>query len=264
MKKKLLIAFLVTITVMSSASDFVFNKTPNPTVAASPYTAGCIYVNGSDTVINATTNSVTDVFVPILCTILNPTAGQELSLSSKETDANIASGKKALVFKGGSRAIILDGTKRKLKISGLTIGESILFSIGSKGSTAHTFTPTGATADVNNPVLGVKGDNYVFVNWKYTATATEAIFYVETGGCIINSIKTGSDAITGVNQVFSENSIFYNGSQIINENNLPFEVYNVLGKLIAKSNTTINTNNFEKGIYMVRAQGVQDAFKFSK
>jgi hypothetical protein len=104
----------------------------------------------------------------------------------------------------------------------------------------------------------------VFVYWKYTATATEAIFYVETGGCIINSIKTGPDAITGVNQVFSENSIFYNGSQIINENNLPLEVYNVLGKLIAKSNATINTNNFEKGIYMVRAQGVQDALKFSK
>lgn len=262
MKKKLLIAFLVTTTVMSSASDFVFNKTPNPTVTAKPYTAGCIYVNGSDTVINATTNSVTDVFVPISCTILNPTAGQELSVSSKESDDNIAAGKKALVFKGGSRAIILDGTKRKLKISGLTIGENILFSIGSKGSAAHTFTPTGATADANNPVLGVKGDNYVFVYWKYTATATEAIFYVETGGCIINSIKTGLN--TGVNQVFSENSIFYNGSQIINENNLPLEVYNVLGKLIAKSNTTINTNNFEKGIYMVRAQGVQDAFKFSK
>ena len=262
MKKKLLIAFLVTTTVMSSASDFVFNKTPNPTVTAKPYTAGCIYVNGSDTVINATTNSVTDVFVPISCTILNPTAGQELSVSSKESDDNIAAGKKALVFKGGSRAIILDGTKRKLKISGLTIGENILFSIGSKGSAAHTFTPTGATADANNPVLGVKGDNYVFVYWKYTATATEAIFYVETGGCIINSIKTGLN--TGVNQVFSENSIFYNGSQIINENNLPFEVYNVLGKLIVKSNTTINTNNFEKGVYMVRAQGVQDAFKFSK
>ena len=70
---------------------------------------------------------------------------------------------------------------------------------------------------------------------------------------------------TGTQTTFLEDKgVSFNGTDIVNEKNLSLEVYNVLGKLIAKSNTTINTNNFEKGIYMVRAQGVQDAFKFSK
>jgi hypothetical protein len=67
-----------------------------------------------------------------------------------------------------------------------------------------------------------------------------------------------------VNKPTIDKLISFNGTDIVNEKNLSLEVYNVLGKLIAKSNTTINTNSFEKGIYMVRAQGVQDALKFSK
>lgn len=265
MRKKLLILFVLLLTISASATIFVFDKTPVPTVTASPYTAGCIYINGTDTVINSTTNSVTDVFVPISSSVLNLTAGQELSLSSKETDANIAAGKKALVFKGALKAIVLDGTKRKLKISGLTVGENILFSIGSKGSAAHTFTPTGATADANNAVLAAKDADYVFTIWKYTATATEAIFYVETGGCIINSVKTGTDAtITGVSDILTDKGVSFNGQEILNEKSLSLEVYNVLGKLVAKSTSSIDTDSFQKGIYIVRSNDSKGILKFIK
>ena len=99
---------------------------------------------------------------------------------------------------------------------------------------------------------------------EYTGPATTLYLFCNNAINLYYLSATNYDIKTSVNKPTIDKVVSFNGTDIVNEKNLSLEVYNVLGKLIAKSNTTINTNNFEKGIYMVRAQGVQDAFKFSK
>ncbi|MDD4991450.1 MAG: T9SS type A sorting domain-containing protein [Paludibacter sp.] len=68
---------------------------------------------------------------------------------------------------------------------------------------------------------------------------------------------------SAVNQVLSNKGISFNGKEVTNTNNLPIEIYNVLGKKVAASSTTISTANLQKGIYIVKAVGLAGTFKFS-
>jgi len=261
MKKTLLFAFAFVVAICAGATSYVFNIVPVPTATAAPYPLSSIYLSGSDTVVNVTT-ILEDNFVPFSYTATNVTAGAALTFSYKDSQTNADAGKKGLLYKRSERAFIFDGSNRKLKISGLTNGDLIVFSIGSKGSTAHTFTVTGATADASNPALAVKPSiGYAYSTWKYTATTTEAIF-VASGGCIINSIKTGTDAVTtALNPVLSDKGVSFNGTEILNPKGLSLEIYNVLGKKVASSTTSISTSNFQKGVYIVRAAGLNDSLK---
>jgi len=261
MKKTLLLVAIIATSMVAHATNFKFDTIPAPTVTAAPYTLSCIYLLGSDTVVNVTT-ILDDNFVKFAYHALNLTPGEELSFSYKDNADNVALGKKGLLYKRAEKAFIFDGSNRKLKLSGLTIGEEIVFSIGSKGSTANTFNVTGATADAGNVALTAKPSAaYSYINWKYTATATEAIFTVSAGGCIIKSIRTGAEVLTETPNLSVSNYISFNGTQILNTKGLSLEVYNVLGKKVAGSLTSISTANFQKGVYIVRASGLNDSLK---
>ena len=256
MKKTLLLTVVIIIAINLNAKVFTFDIVPTVTKSAAPYAAGDIFLSG-DICLNQTTIA-DDVWFPIPA---NPNS-DGLSYSYKDSEANMTAGKKAGLYKATENAFVFDGTKRKLKLSGLSIGDKILFSIGSKGSTAHTFTVTGATADPTNPALSPKGDVYQYTDWNYTATATEAIFEVATGGCIIKFIKTKDDVTTAIASTFANRGISINRNEIRNTNNSRIEIYNVLGKSILTSTQDLNIEKFEKGIYVVRAEGVKGALKF--
>lgn len=68
---------------------------------------------------------------------------------------------------------------------------------------------------------------------------------------------------TSVKQVLSDKGITFNGSEISNTKNVALEVYNVLGKKIANSTTSISTKNFLKGVYVVRIAGSDNAMKIN-
>lgn len=68
---------------------------------------------------------------------------------------------------------------------------------------------------------------------------------------------------TSVKNVLADKGITYNGSLISNSNELEVEVYNILGKKLISSTTSISTKNFMKGIYVVRIAGSNDAMKIS-
>ena len=69
------------------------------------------------------------------------------------------------------------------------------------------------------------------------------------------------NAVQGVKQVLSDKGVSFNGTEIVNKNGLSIEVYSVLGKRVATSITNIPTGNFQKGIYIVRVSGINDALK---
>jgi hypothetical protein len=67
--------------------------------------------------------------------------------------------------------------------------------------------------------------------------------------------------VQGINQVLSDKGISFNGTEIVNTKGLPIEVYNVLGKRMVSSITSISTANFQKGVYIVRATGINGSLK---
>jgi len=69
------------------------------------------------------------------------------------------------------------------------------------------------------------------------------------------------NAVSAVNKVISDKGVLFNGTEILNPNGLSLEVYNVLGKKVASSITSISTASFQKGVYIVRAAGLNDSLK---
>ncbi len=260
MKKTLLIMSTLVVALNLSATVYTFDVRPTVTKTASPYAVGDVFLSGSDICLNATTSTNDDVWYPIFA---NPSSNG-LSYSYKDNETNISSGKKAIVYKASENAFVFDGSNRKMKISGLTVGDRIYMSIGSKGSTPHTFSVTGATADASNPALSAKGENYSYSNWYYTATATDVIFVVSAGGSIIQTIKTGADVTSSVNPVLADKGISYNGNEIVNRDKIAIEIYDVLGKRVAASNNNISVTNYDKGVYFVRVAGSKETLKFNK
>ncbi len=69
------------------------------------------------------------------------------------------------------------------------------------------------------------------------------------------------NSVQAVNQVLSDKGVSFNGTEILNTKGLYIEVYNMLGKKVAASKTTISTTNYQKGVYVVRAAGSNDSLK---
>ncbi|NDV46392.1 hypothetical protein D0T49_04975 [Paludibacter sp. 221] len=58
--------------------------------------------------------------------------------------------------------------------------------------------------------------------------------------------------------------VYFNGTEIVNENGLSLQVYNTVGSLVRTSNSNITMTDLQSGVYIVRAEGVKGALKISK
>ena len=58
--------------------------------------------------------------------------------------------------------------------------------------------------------------------------------------------------------------ISFNGREVLNNKKLKIEIYNVLGKLVETSTSSINVEKYQRGVYVVRAEGVNGALKFNR
>lgn len=97
-----------------------------------------------------------------------------------------------------------------------------------------------------------------------TYTGGAATLYVFCNqACNLTYLSATNVVLTLVKQVFSDKGVTFNGSEISNTKNASLEVYNILGKKVISSTTSISTKNFTKGIYVVRIAGSNDAMKIS-
>ncbi len=142
-------------------------------------------------------------------------------------------------------------------------GNSTIYCIGITGSSSSerklfvtdgtnfvgsvTFLAGSALNDGTISYTGPAATLYVFCNASCNLTYLSATNYVTTS----------------VNSVLADKGVAYNGSYITNTKGLDIEVFNVLGKNIAKANTSISTANFQRGIYIVRIAGTSEVLKFS-
>lgn len=142
-------------------------------------------------------------------------------------------------------------------------GNSTIYVIGITGSSSSErklFVTDGTNfvGSVTFPAAGSLSDGTV----TYTGGATT--LYVFGNAAINLTLLSATNYVTAkVNPVLSDKGISFNGNEIVNNKNLDIEVFNVLGKLIASSNTNISTANFPKGVYLVRPDGVNDVLKIS-
>lgn len=145
-----------------------------------------------------------------------------------------------------------------IKIQGIT---------GSSSSTRRLFVTNGS--ELLGTMVFPAGSEINEETVEYSGG--EAVLYIY-GNAAINlynivvssATNHTSLPVTNVNSVNAENLISFNGKEIVNNHNLTLEVYNVVGRLVASSSSTINTESFAKGIYMVRAEGQKAVLKFSK
>lgn len=144
-----------------------------------------------------------------------------------------------------------------IKIQGLT---------GSSGSTRRLFVTNG-TSLVGTMVFPAGN---VISEETIEYTGGESVLYL-FGNQSINlyrieatSAISHTSLTSSVNNTFSDRGVRFDGVKLTNDANLSLRVYNVLGKEVAHSNSEIYMSIQPKGVYMVRAEGVKGAFKFSK
>ncbi len=142
-------------------------------------------------------------------------------------------------------------------------GNSTIYAIGISGSSSserRLFVTDGTNfiGSITFPASNNLSDGTV----SYTGGAKT--LYVFGNAAINLTLLSATNYVTSsVNNVLSSNGILFNGKEIINNKNLNIEVYNVLGKMVASSNSNISTSNFSKGVYLVRSEGINDVLKIS-
>jgi len=80
---------------------------------------------------------------------------------------------------------------------------------------------------------------------------------------VSENVGTTNLILAGINTILADKGVSFNGTEIVNSKGLSIEVYSVLGKRVSSSKTSISTTNFQKGIYFVRAAGLNEALKIT-
>ena len=140
-------------------------------------------------------------------------------------------------------------------------GNSSIYVIGITGSSGDTrrMFVTEGTSLLGTAVFPA-GSAAAEATITYTGPATTLYLFCNAS-CNLYYLSATNVVSTSVKQVLSDKGITFNGSEISNTKNVALEVYNVLGKKIANSTSSISTKNFLKGVYVVRIAGSNNAMK---
>jgi hypothetical protein len=143
------------------------------------------------------------------------------------------------------------------------LGNSTIYAIGVTGSNSNprSLFVTDGTAFIGKIDFpaGSGALNDGSVNYAGPAATLYVFCNAALNLCYLSA--TNYDTHTAVNPVLSDKGVSFNGSEIVNNQGLNIEVYNVIGKKVATSKTSISTANFQKGVYVVRATGFNDSLK---
>lgn len=281
MKKTLLLAAAVLLTAVSLSAQTVWNLGGDPTVAtngsvawpvstglASGVTTGTVTSAGGIETINGLTITTGSIATTSLCGVVSVSAK---SFTSPTTSISYAFANKFLLNGAGyTGAVNTDVTPlvnmpTQKYASFQVSGNSTIYMIGVTGSSASSrklFLTDGTSyiggVDFPGIATGTPPANEGTI--AYTGPATTLYLYGNASVALFYLSATNV-VLTGINQVLSDKGVSFNGAEIINTKGLSLEVYNVLGKKVASSVTSISTANFQKGVYIVRAAGINGSLK---
>lgn len=147
-----------------------------------------------------------------------------------------------------------NGGLRYLKIS-TQAGDKVTIKLKETYDLADMSTSTGIASGLTGSVAA--GESFTIV-----ASGTEIVLINTSAKPKIQTITIGE--VNGTISIGLEKRITYQDNELKNPEGLKLYVYNSLGKIVASSNHNISMANYTSGVYMVRAEGVKGAFKFSK
>ena len=147
-----------------------------------------------------------------------------------------------------------NGDLRYLKIA-TQAGDKVTIKLKEAYELSDLSTSTGIASGLTGSVAA--GESFTII-----ASDTEIVLINTSAKPKIQNITIG-DANT-TKTVNLDKRIKYKDNEITNSEGLNLFVYNSLGKIVANSNHNISMANYTSGVYMVRAEGVKGAFKFSK
>ncbi|MDD4968172.1 MAG: hypothetical protein PHT07_01965 [Paludibacter sp.] len=275
MKKTLLFTVAVLLTAVSLSAQTVWNLGGDPTVATNgsaawPLNTGL--ANGSSTTyggtetVNGLTITTGMISTTSLCGVVSASVKGFTSPTTSITYAFV--NKFLLNGAGYTGATNTDVTPLvnmpTQKYASFDVsGNSTIYMIGvtgSNGSARNAFVTNGTSliGTVNFPSSNAALSEGII---NYTGPATKLYLFFNASIALCYLSATNVVVTTSVNQVLSDKGISYNGNEILNTNGLSLEVYNVIGKKVAASMASIPTNKFQKGVYIVRAAGLNDSMK---
>lgn len=118
------------------------------------------------------------------------------------------------------------------------------------------FDAPGSYTDASSNTVGLQ-------TFNYTGAAGKIYIYSPSSGVNIYYLSVSSYLSAGISSTLADKGVIFNGTEIVNSKGLSLEVYSVLGKRVSSSKSTISTSNFQKGIYFVRAAGLNEALKIT-
>lgn len=141
-------------------------------------------------------------------------------------------------------------------------GNSTIYMIGitgSSGSDRKVFVTDGTNyvGAVSFPAASSLSDGTI----NYVGGATTLYVFCNSA-CNLTLLSATNVVTASTKNTLSDKGIAFNGKEITNANHETIEVYNMLGKKILTSSSTVSTKSFEKGIYFVRQAGTNNVLKF--
>ncbi len=137
-------------------------------------------------------------------------------------------------------------------ISNVNVNDSIIIHTTAKGTTADTWTVSGANTSSTLTV-----NNSSWVDLRFKATAATVTLKETTGGFKISSLNWFSNIGTGITTSQTNTlSIRSVPGAILISQPADVEILNVTGKevMTATQSTSVSTVSLPKGLYIVRAQ----------
>src|ERR1035437_7022979 len=245
MKKTLLFVALMATSLVAHATVYNFGYTNGN------YTLSQVVVSG----LTAETTAITDTALVVYDEAANAVGSLSISTMPNFVFGYTNTSGKNGIIKIYPNVIYTAGKGVTLTISNVTIGDSLIIATEAKGATADQWIITSGATTTSNLAPNNAAMSYI----RLLATDVTISLKENNGGFKLLSINWFSNGSTAINKVLADKGISFNGTEILNTKGLALEVYSVLGKRVATSMTSIRTANFQKGVYVVRVAGSNDA-----
>ncbi|OJX91316.1 MAG: hypothetical protein BGP01_12965 [Paludibacter sp. 47-17] len=106
------------------------------------------------------------------------------------------------------------------------------------------------------------GNTVPLESYQYTGGAATLYLWSPSSG--VNIYLISAPALQTSVEKLQLQGISFNGREVINENKVGIEVYNLLGNKIAESNANISMERYSKGIYFVKVSGTKEVMKINR
>lgn len=167
---------------------------------------------------------------------------------------------------GGGGAPVAPSLIPTTRYLAFNVGGQSTINVGMMSSNAtstRTLIIVNENQSVIDSIVNIDGAAAAKYTYTYTGAASKIYLYSRSSGINYYYVSATNVVMTSVKSILADKGVSFNGVEITNSNGLELEVYNVLGKKVASAATTISTKGFQKGVYIVRVKGSNDALKFS-